>query len=154
MATKVGCMTAIERDIVITRIELMVRYLNRLRQFESVSLETYLNDFDLQLISERLIQLLVEAASDINAYLLVQLHQDTPSTYFDSYIKAGQRGIITRELAEQLAQSAGMRNILVHRYKDIDSQLVFSAIPEALQQYPLYIQQITVYLDSLETEDV
>jgi uncharacterized protein YutE (UPF0331/DUF86 family) len=57
-------------------------------------------------------------------------------------------------LAEQLAQSAGMRNILVHRYKDIDSQLVFSSIPEALQQYPLYIQQITVYLDSLETEDV
>lgn len=153
MATKVGYMTAIERDIITSRFELMVKYLNRLRQFEPVSLETYLNDFDQQLISERLIQLLVEAASDINAYLLAQLHQDTPSTYFDSYIKAGQRSIITRELAEQLAQSAGMRNILVHRYKDIDSQLVFSALPEALQQYPLYIQQITAYLDSLEAEN-
>ena len=153
MATKMGCMTAIEQDIITSRIELMVKYLNRLRQFESVSLETYLNDFDQQLISERLIQLLVEAASDINTYLLVQLHQSTPSTYFDSYIKAGQQGIITRELAEQLAQSAGMRNILVHRYKDIDNQLVFSAIPEASRQYLLYIQQITNYLDSLVTED-
>jgi len=43
-----------------------------------------------------------------------------------------------------------MRNILVHQYKDIDNWLVFAAIPKALDQYPLYVQQITAYIDSLE----
>lgn len=127
-----GRMTAIERDVITVRIELMIKYLNHLKRFESVNLETYLNDFDLQLISERLLQSIIEVTSGINTYLLVQLRQDTPSTYFDSAIKAGERGLITRELAAQLAESAGMQNILIHQYEHIDSQLVFAAIPNAL----------------------
>ena len=153
MVTKVGRMTKIDHEIINTRISLIIKYLNRLKGFGAVGLENYLDDFDLQLISERLLQLIVEVGTDINTYLLVQLHQDTPTTYFDSFIKAGQRGIITRELAAQLAQSAGMRNRLVHQYEDIDNKIVFAAIPKALQQYPLYIQQITVYLDSLEGQN-
>lgn len=94
-----------------------------------------------------------EAASDMNSYLLLQLYQAPPETYFDSFIEAGKRGLITRELAAELAQSAGMGNRLVHQYEDIDNSLVFAAIPKALEQYPLYIQQITAYLDSLEVED-
>lgn len=56
-------------------------------------------------------------------------------------------------MAAQIAQSAGMRNRLVHQYEEIDHQIVFTAIPKALQQYRLYIQQIVAYLDSLEVED-
>ena len=153
MVTKVGRMTKIDHEIINTKIRLIIKYLNRLKGFGAVGLENYLDDFDLQLISERLLQLIVEVGTDINTYLLVQLHQDTPTTYFDSFIKAGQRGMITRELAAQLAQSAGMRNRLVHQYEDIDKKIVFAAIPKALQQYPLYIQQITAYLDSLEGQN-
>jgi uncharacterized protein YutE (UPF0331/DUF86 family) len=153
MVTKVGRMTKIDQEIINTRIRLIIKYLNRLKLFESVSLDNYLNDFDLQLISERLLQLIVEVGTDINTYLLVELYENTPTTYFDSFIKAGQRGIITRDLAAQLAQSAGMRNRLVHQYEDIDNKIVFAAIPKALQQYRLYIQQITAYLDSLEGEN-
>lgn len=142
-----------ERQIITKRITLMMRYLDRLKGFEAFSFDEYLNNFDLQLIAERLIELIVEAASDINSYLLVQLYQTTPASYFDSFTEAGKRGIITRELAAQLAQSAGMRNRLVHQYDEINHKLVFAAIPKALQQYRLYIQQITTYLNSLEAEN-
>jgi len=141
------------REIVTIRMTLIVKYLNHLHKFKSISLEEYLNSFDYQLITERLIQLLVEAASDINSYLLVQLHQVTPSAYFDSFIEAGREGIITQELAVALAASAGMRNRLVHQYEEIDHQIVFTAIPKALQQYSLYVQQVTAYLDLLEAEN-
>jgi uncharacterized protein YutE (UPF0331/DUF86 family) len=46
-----------------------------------------------------------------------------------------------------------MRNILVHQYKDIDSRIVFTGIAKALWQYPLYIQQVTAYLDSIEAHE-
>ena len=142
-----------EREIVTLRIKLIIKYLNRLQKFQSVTLEEYLNNFDYQLIAERLIELLVEAASDINSYLLLQLHQVTPATYYESFIEAGKQGIIRQELAEELAKSAGMRNRLVHQYEEIDNSLVFSAIAKALTQYPLYVRQITDYLNSLERED-
>lgn len=144
---------SMNREIVTIRMTLIVKYLNHLDKFKSVRFEEYLNSFDYQLITERLIQLLVEAASDINSYLLVQLHQVTPSAYYDSFIEAGRQGIITQELAVKLAASTGMRNRLVHQYEEIDNQIVFSAIPKALQQYSLYVQQVTAYLDLLEAEN-
>ncbi|MGV2391322.1 MAG UNVERIFIED_CONTAM: hypothetical protein LVR29_33945 [Microcystis novacekii LVE1205-3] len=35
----------------------------------------------------------------------------------------------------------------------IDNELVFKAIQIALSQFPLYLKQITDYLDSLEVKD-
>jgi len=153
LAAKKGTMTAMDRQIITTRINLLIKYLERMRGFESMTFDNYLNDFDAQLIVERLIQLMVECASDINSYLLVQLYQAAPATYFESFIEAGNRGLVTKELASELAQSAGMRNILVHQYQKINHQLVFDAIPKALKQYQLYIQQITAYLNSLEVNN-
>ncbi|CCI01085.1 type VII toxin-antitoxin system HepT family RNase toxin [Microcystis aeruginosa] len=142
-----------EREIVTVRIRLIIKYLNRLRGFESVTLSEYLDNFDYQLMVERLIELLVESSSDINSYLLLQLHNVTPATYYDSFIEAGKNGLTTRELAGELAKSSGMRNRLVHQYEAIDNELVFKAIPIALSQFPLYLKQITDYLDSLEVKD-
>jgi len=142
-----------EQKIIIRPIDLLIKYIDRLKGFEEISLDEYLNNFDIQLITERLIQLIVETASDLNSYLLVKLHQITPESYFDSFIKAGNKGIITKELAAQLAQSTGMRNILVHQYEDINHQLVFTVIPKAVKQYSIYVEQITNYLNSLEVNN-
>ncbi|KYC39553.1 hypothetical protein WA1_32040 [Scytonema hofmannii PCC 7110] len=139
-------------EIVLVRIRLIVKYCDSLEKFKSISLDEYLGDFDRQLIVERLIQLMVEAATDINKYLLLQLYEINPTTNFDSFSEAGQKGIITQNLADELAQSVGMRNILVYLYEDINSRIVFSVIPKALEQYRLYVQQVTAYLDSLEAE--
>ncbi len=139
-----------DRKRVESKILLMLKYIHRLQEFESVTEQEYLNDFDLQLISERLIQLLVEAATDISSYLLVELHQVTPSTYVDSFILAGQNGIITQDLAATLSKSGGMRNRLVHNYDEINHKIVFLAISRALEEYSIYIRQVNNYLDSLE----
>ncbi|GAB1538853.1 DUF86 domain-containing protein [Scytonema sp. NUACC21] len=143
-------MSNIDWEIVLVKLLLIVKYCNNLEGFKAISLEEYLGDFNQQLIVERLIQLMVEAATDINKYLLLHLYQISPIANFDSFSEAGKKGIITQNLADELAQSVGMRNILVHRYKDINSRIVFLAIPKALEQYRLYVQQITAYSDSLE----
>lgn len=65
----------------------------------------------------------------------------------------GEYGIISKELATKLSKSAGMRNILVHQYLRIDYVILFNSFQEALIQYPLYTQQITAYIDSLEEQN-
>ncbi|MEO0408308.1 MAG: DUF86 domain-containing protein [Cyanobacteria bacterium P01_A01_bin.135] len=110
-------MTKIDLEVVQSRVELMLKYIARLQDFEAMTLEEYLSDFDKQLIVERLLQLLVEAASDINGHLLVKVHKLTPTGYYDSFIKAGSQSIIPFEFAQELAQSSGLRNRLVHQYE-------------------------------------
>jgi uncharacterized protein YutE (UPF0331/DUF86 family) len=143
-----------DTEVVLVRLRLITKYLNTLAEdFASLTYEDYAGDFRKQLIVERLIRLLVEAASNINIYLLVQLHEISPENTFDSFIQAGRQGILRADLATQIAQSTKMRNILVHQYKDIDKQIVFNAIPKALQQYRLYVEQIRDYLDALEVDN-
>lgn len=50
------------------------------------------------------------------------------------------------ELAEALLPSAGMRNVFVHNYLEIDYQLVEMAIPLAIEQYGEYIRQVARWL--------
>jgi uncharacterized protein YutE (UPF0331/DUF86 family) len=140
-------------EVVLVRLRLITKYLNTLEEFRDVTIDEYLDNFRHQLSVERLLQLMAEAATDINKYMLVQLHQISPDTSGNSFIEAGEQGIIAAELAAELAKAARMRNILVHQYKDIDSSIVFTGIAKALQQYPLYIQQVTTYLDSMEAND-
>ena len=143
-------MKNIEPVIIETRLELIGRYLDHLKKFEGISLDDYLNSFEQQLITERLLQLMTQAAIDINDHILSKLKSGESYTNFDAFTELGKYQIITPELAKQIAPSSGLRNRLVHEYDDIDPNQVFKSISFALQQYPLYVRQINSYLISLE----
>ncbi|MGQ9672239.1 MAG: type VII toxin-antitoxin system HepT family RNase toxin [Candidatus Aminicenantales bacterium] len=74
--------------------------------------------------AERLIQLIVDCASDINNHVVVEMGQRPPEDYASSFIRASEAGMLTAELANRLEGSGGMRNILVHEYMDIDDEKV------------------------------
>jgi len=136
-------MTNIDIPVVVNKLELISRYLISLKRFEQISLNEYLNDFDKQLIVERLLQLMIQAAIDINDHILSRMNiVISRRSNFEAFIELSKCGVLTAELAGRLAQSAGLRNRLVHEYDDIDSSQVFRAINFALQQYPIYVQQV------------
>ncbi|MBW4512433.1 MAG: DUF86 domain-containing protein [Scytonematopsis contorta HA4267-MV1] len=143
-------MTNIDKVIVAKRLALITRYLSSLKKFEGQSLEEYLSNFETQMVVERLIQLMTQAAIDINEHILSSINPGNSTTNFEAFIEIGKYDIINPGLAKQLAPSAGLRNRLVHEYDDIDSSQVFLAINFALSQYPLYVQQISTYLNSLD----
>ena len=97
--------------------------------------------------AERLLQLLVDTAVDINAHLIVELTGAPPQDYYDSFIKAAQAGVLSAAFALSIAQSTGLRHRLVHQYEAIDHAIVHSAIAEAITQYTEYCRHITTWLD-------
>lgn len=146
-------MSNIDTEIVLVRLQLINKYYNTLEEFRSTSLDEFLNDFRQQLVVERLLQLMTQAAIDINEHILSKLNPGKSETNFNSFIILGKYSVITVELARQIAPSSGLRNRLVHEYDEIDPRQVFKAISLALQQYPLYVRQVSSYLNSLNQED-
>ncbi|MFN6155580.1 DUF86 domain-containing protein [Anabaena sp. AL09] len=146
-------MNNIDSEIVLSRLRLITKYYNTLVEFNSLSLDEFLGDFRQQLIVERLLQLMTQAAIDINDHILSKLKSGKSYTNFEAFIELGKYQILTPELAKQIAPSSGLRNRLVHEYDDIDPNQVFMAISFALQQYPLYVRQINSYLIKLEEEN-
>ena len=146
-------MSNIDPEIVLVRLRLITKYYNTLEEFRSTSLDSFLADFRQQLVVERLLQLMTQAAIDINEHILSKLSPGNSATNFEAFIELSKYEVIAPELARQLAPSAGLRNRLVHEYDDIDPKQVFKAISFALQQYPFYVRQVNNYLILLDVDN-
>lgn len=146
-------MTAIDPVVISSRLRLISEYLEILRDFEGMELDEYLANVRHQLLAERILEIAIQAAIDINRHILRGLGVSETLNNEQAFLEMGRRSIISEELAQQLSQSGRFRNFLAHHYLDIDSRTVFSSIQDALQFYPIYLEQIIVYLETLEAEN-
>jgi uncharacterized protein YutE (UPF0331/DUF86 family) len=141
-------MSPIEEEIIRKRIAVMIENLKALEPIMNMTPEEYIEDLYKRKATERLLQELIEAAIDVNTYLIVQTGNTIPDDYYESFIKVGELKIISLALAEQLAPSAGLRNRLVHEYDRLEHSTVLNAVRVAENLYPQYIKQIEDYISA------
>lgn len=103
-------MSPIEKEIIRRKLLIIAENLKALESIKNMTREEYISDIYKRKAAERLLQELIEAAIDINSHLIVQTGNATPDDYYESFIKVGELKIISADLAEKLAPSAGLRN--------------------------------------------
>jgi uncharacterized protein YutE (UPF0331/DUF86 family) len=150
-------MSRLAPEVITQKLSRMVDRIDRLKQFEGLTLEEYLQDDLKQAAIERLLETIIDAALSINKTLLKRGAGLIPTNSeffrnFESFILMGENGFIPPELANQLAPSGSFRNVLAHEYDDIDPTQVYNALQKALSQYPQYVKAIQNYLDTLEED--
>lgn len=139
----------IDADLLRRKLSRLNMYLEKLKPISERSLEEYKGDSYLKYSAERLIQLIVECASDINNHVVVEKKSRPPEDYTSSFVKAAEVGLISRDLAERIKHSGGMRNILVHEYMDIDDEKVYKTIPVTIKAYKEYIREVDNFIDNI-----
>lgn len=140
----------IDIDLLRRKLSRLNMYLEKLKPVSERSLEEYKTDTYLKYSAERLIQLVVECASDVNNHVVVEKRNRPPEDYSSSFIKAAEAGLISMDLAERIKYSGGMKNILVHEYMDVDDEKVYKTIPVAIKDYKEYIKQVDEFIDNLK----
>jgi uncharacterized protein YutE (UPF0331/DUF86 family) len=95
---------------------------------------------------ERLFELLVMAASDIVFHLL-QERDLAPTSYRDGFRLSGEEGLLPSDLAIRLQSAAGMRNILVHLYEEIDHTILHQSIPAYLNDFAQFVTHFESQMD-------
>ncbi|MGB3345834.1 MAG: DUF86 domain-containing protein [Candidatus Humimicrobiia bacterium] len=136
----------INKDIVLSKLLKIKNYIQELKTFSNITFEEYKRDFIKKRAVERLILLLAEVATDINSYVIVEIGKNPPTDYYDSFIKAIEIGLISKQLGEKLAPSAGLRNRLVHEYDEIKDDIVYSSIKEAIKLYTDFVKEVNYYI--------
>ncbi|MCA1899397.1 MAG: DUF86 domain-containing protein, partial [Chloroflexi bacterium] len=113
----------------------MTQYLNELEALHVPTFSEYKKDSTKRYAVERLIELIVEFATDINRHFASVLSESSPPTYYDTFAEMHNMGILTKDLATKLASTTGLRNRLVHRYEEIDHKVVYRSINPLLENY-------------------
>jgi uncharacterized protein YutE (UPF0331/DUF86 family)/predicted nucleotidyltransferase len=113
-------------------------------------LEAYLSDKRSRALSEHYLRLAIEATLDLGRHVVVKTGLGVPQEYREVGRILREQGILPASLGEQLESMAGMRNVLVHLYWDIDYTLLYGTIVENLDTFERCVDHIFRYLDELE----
>jgi uncharacterized protein YutE (UPF0331/DUF86 family) len=139
-------------EFVRRKLQLITDELGRLTQFRDIGYDELIGD-PLRLAAiERLLERIVLRAIDVNEHLIAALStaeedRTTRLTYRDTFLRLVALGVYEESFAQQIARSAGLRNILVHEYNDVDHRILHAAIPQALEQYHTYVSAVNRFLD-------
>ena len=126
-------------QVVKNKLRKFDEYLKQLRQYKETTYDTFWED---HLKFERLFELLVMIASDIVFHIVALKNDSLPTTYRTAFLRAGELNILSPDLAKKLALAAGMRNIIVHQYEDIDYQKVFENIDEMIDVFEIFFVEM------------
>ncbi len=89
----------------------------------------------------------VEASSSICLHILYGVYDERAEGFPQCFDRLGQKGIIPSHLASELASSARLRNLLVHRYWEIDDEKVFKSLEENLEDFEKFISHIRWFME-------
>jgi uncharacterized protein YutE (UPF0331/DUF86 family) len=63
----------------------------------------------------------------------------------------GNAEILSRETQEKIEEAIGFRNVLAHRYGDIDHEVVFDVLHDDLRWFEQFQQEIARWFQQFQT---
>ena len=112
--------------------------LRELRRVATTPEETYVRDTALQAQAERWLHLAAECCIDVAHHLIADRGWRTPTTYRAAFEVLAEEGVLDRDLAGKMGAWAGLRNILVHLYLEVDHALVHGILSNDLDELDRY----------------
>lgn len=81
---------------------------------------------------ERWLQVAIEACIDLAYHVVADRGWTPPETARAAFRTLASHGVIPPELADRLGLAAGLRNVLVHEYAEVDLTIVARAVAQRL----------------------
>jgi uncharacterized protein YutE (UPF0331/DUF86 family) len=112
--------------------------------------DAYLTDPFVQDVVERNLQVASQVVLDVCTHLIAAQGWESPDTYEDAIVTLARHGVIPNALADSLRGLAGFRNILVHEYLEVDSQIVYVIATDHLDDYEEFARCVVVWVERIE----
>lgn len=133
------------KEILISKITLFKKYKKELL----VMLQKKdLKDEEFYII-ERLFQLVVDEAVDINSLIIEREKEPIPDYNQSTFETLKKINVFKKTDVSNIANSVGLRNRIVHRYESVQKSLMLKEILRYLKLYDIYFEEIVNYCDSL-----
>lgn len=136
----------VNKEIVLKKIDVLDKNLQELDKFRGLSIDD-LEDLKNRWAVERGLQASIEIILDVGNHIIADERLGSPEKNQDIIDILGKQGVISEQLANDLAGLAGFRNILVHEYTNIDLEKVYEHLQKAHHIFSAFITEILKYLE-------
>jgi uncharacterized protein YutE (UPF0331/DUF86 family) len=135
----------VDPEVVRRRLREIDRRVAALRAVAAGDREALLADLDLQAQVERHLQVAIQSAIDIAMHILAENSAATPEDYGSAFTLLGEQGVIGEALARRLVPAAGLRNVLVHAYVEVDPAQLWGHLAD-LDDLVTFAGEVGAYL--------
>jgi uncharacterized protein YutE (UPF0331/DUF86 family) len=126
------------------KLEALSRYRARLELLRDLPVDEYERQ---QAFGGRyLVQASAQACIDIANHVIASSGWRTAKDFGDAFTVLEEHGVLEPELAERMRKLAGMRNLLVHIYEEIDDRVVYASLSQGLADLSEYARSIAQLL--------
>jgi len=91
---------------------------------------------------ERYLQLALQTVLDICNHIVADDRLGSVEEYRDAIRLLGESGYLDPNLTQRLIPMAGLRNILVHDYLDVDRAKIYALLQNCLEDFERFAAQI------------
>jgi len=124
------------------------RYIRLLKGYSSKEKEDIIGDPTLRGAVERYMQLAIEVVIEIGEMIIASDGLDKPESYKEVIEALGKAGILEKKFTARFAPIAGLRNILVHRYAEVDTDELYYHLTHDLGDFDSFAKQVASYTKS------
>lgn len=136
----------ISKDVVNAMIDMIDENIRLIKEIRSQSYDSFSGSFrDIQAAKHSL-QEAIEACLDIGSHIIAEQGFRRPEDYKEIFKVLEENGIIDHVLSEKLQEMAQFRNLLVHRYGQIDTRRIYIIMSDDLKDIQEFAKSILKYI--------
>jgi uncharacterized protein YutE (UPF0331/DUF86 family) len=136
----------LEREIIEGKLDIIDRNIRFLDEIKSLSADQFEESYkDVQAAKYSLLEI-IEACIDIANYIISVKGFRRAEEYSDMFKVLKEQKVIGKELAIKLEDMARFRNLLVHRYGEIDNRRVLEIIKHNLKDIQEFEKDIEKFI--------
>ncbi len=140
----------LRREAVEERLKELDEILQELSKYREVNWDAFRSDLSQRWVVERGLIAAVSVIFDVANHVLTGHFGFYAETYEGSLQGLRDKGVISLERYREIQGLGGFRNILIHRYLDIDPREVWENLHKGLVVFPGFARDILGWLDGLE----
>ena len=137
----------VDKDKVEGLIRHLRQYMGYLRDIAKLSLEEFLNDPMAVGSARYYLQASIESCIDIANHIIATEGLRAPKDYKDTFKVLNEAGVIPDDLTQTMRAMAGLRNLLVHLYWEVDDEMIYEGIRSELDDFETFVAYIMEFVE-------
>lgn len=138
----------VDKTLVLRKLTELDEYGSQIAEYAGVTIRQYKEDWKVQRIIERTLQMMIETCLDIGGHIIADEGFRTPDSYADMFRILYENDILDSSLLSAMENMAKFRNVIVHQYERVDPEIVISILTKHLSDFEHYRDSVVAYLKS------
>jgi uncharacterized protein YutE (UPF0331/DUF86 family) len=125
----------VDKSLVLRKFAELEENLRQIGDYSNISVKEYSEDWKVQRIVERTLQMMIEICVDIASHIVSDAGYRVPKSYADTFRVLHENENISEDLFGKMEKMAKFRNIVIHQYSKVDAEIVVNILKRDLNDF-------------------